>query len=179
MRIGYGLGTVSRALARRVKRALGIRSEEGASLLELALTLPVMMTILTGTVSFSLALYYLQQIGSATSGAAQQLAGEAGTFTNGDPCAAAKSFITGALPSAAPSKLALTLTLSYAIAGQTTPGTYTHSGTGSSFSCSGAPAMEAGYPVTVTVTYTYTWLPILFDFSPNGNLSSTQAALQE
>jgi Flp pilus assembly protein TadG len=172
MKIGLNLRRMSNSLVRRVKRTSGRWSEEGTALVEFAVTMPLLMMVLTGTASFSLALYFLQQVGNATSSAVMSVGGEAGLFPNNDPCAAAKSFVTGALPNLAPSKLALKLVIT-----DTTLTTDTYNGTGSSFSCTSAPAMEANYPVTLTVTYTYTWLPVL-NFSPNSNLTSTQAAIQ-
>ncbi len=172
MKIGFSLRRIGNSLTRRVKRTSGRRGDEGTALVEFAVTLPLLMMVLTGTASFSVALYFLQQIGNATSSAVMSVGGEAGLFPNNDPCAAAKSFVTGALPNLTPSKLALKLVIT-----DTSLNTDTYTGTGSSFSCTTAPAMEANYPVTLTVTYTYTWLPIL-NFSPNSNLSSTQAAIQ-
>jgi len=164
-----GLGN---ALARRAGCFFNRRGEQGAALLEFAVTLPLLMTVLTGTASFSLALYFLQQVGNATSSAAMAVGGEAGLFPNNDPCAAAKSFVTQSLPNLAPANLALTLTIT-----DTSLNTDKYTGTGSSFSCTSAPSMEANYPVTLQVTYTYTWLPIL-NFSPKSNLTSTQTAIQ-
>jgi Flp pilus assembly protein TadG len=163
---------MSSSLVRRVKRTSGRRGEEGTALVEFAVTLPLLMMVLTGTASFSLALYFLQQIQNATSSAVMSVGGEAGLFPNNDPCAAARGFVTAALPNLDASKLALKLVIT-----DTTLTTDTYNGTGSSFSCTTAPAMEAEYPVTLTVTYTYKWLPVL-NFSPNSNLTGFQAANQ-
>jgi Flp pilus assembly protein TadG len=161
-------------------RAFGHRGDEGAALLEFAITMPLLMIVLLGTVSFSLALYNLQQIGNATSSAAMSVGGEAGLFPNNDPCAAAKSFVTGALPNMTPASLGLTLVIT-----DTSLNTDKYTGTGASFSCTSAPAMEANYPVTLTVSYAYSWFGIPhfatlpgFTFVPSGNLTSTQAAIQ-
>jgi Flp pilus assembly protein TadG len=179
MMIKDTLKRMRNAIVRRGKRAAG-HGEEGTALLEFAITLPLLMIVLLGTASFSLALYYLQQIGNATSSAAMAVGGEAGLFPNNDPCAAAKSFVTQSLPNLTPSSLSLTLTIT-----DTSLGTDTYTGTGSSFSCSTAPSMEANYPVTLTVSYSYSWLPIPhfatlkgFTFVPSGNLASTQTAIQ-
>jgi Flp pilus assembly protein TadG len=168
-------------LARRARRSAGRRGEEGAALVELAVTLPLLMIVLIGTASFSMALYFLQQIGNATTSAAMSVGGEAGLFPNNDPCAAAKSFVTGALPNMAPAKLSLTLTLT-----DTGLNTDTYSGTGSSFTCTSAPSMEPNYPVVLTVTYAYSWFPVPhfaslpgFQYNPSViNLSSTEASIQ-
>jgi len=180
MKIEDILKRMKNVFARHGKRVANHRGEEGAALLEFAVTLPMLMVVLLGTASFSLALYYMQQIGNATSSAAMAVGGEAGLFPNNDPCAAAKTFITQSLPNLAPASLSLTLTIT-----DTTLATDTYTGTGSSFSCSSAPAMEANYPVTLSVSYSYNWLPIphfatlkAFTFVPSGNLASSQTAIQ-
>ncbi len=177
MRIGFSLLRMGNSLARRMRRTSSRRGEEGAALVEFAVTLPLLMMVLTGTASFSLALYFLQQIQSATASAVMSVGGEAGLFPNNDPCAAAAGFVTKALPNLAPSKLNLTLTITDTSLNTDTYPSGSGSGSASSFSCRNAPAMEADSPVTLTVTYTYTWLPIL-NFSPNSNLTATQAAIQ-
>jgi len=180
MKIRDALQRVKNVFVRRGNRAAGHGGEEGSALLEFAVTLPMLMIVLLGTASFSLALYYMQQIGNATSSAAMAVGGEAGLFPNNDPCAAAKSFVTQSLPNLKPASIALTLTIT-----DTSLSTDKYTGTGSTFSCSTAPSMEANYPVTLTVSYTYSWLPIPhfatpkeFTFVPSGNLTSTQAAIQ-
>ncbi|MGA2570549.1 MAG: TadE family protein [Terracidiphilus sp.] len=180
MTVRDGLRKAGVFLARRVTRGVGRRGEKGSALVEFAVTMPLLMIVLAGSASISLALYYLQQVGNATSSAVMSVGGEANLFPNGDPCAAAKSFVTSALPNISPSKLTLTLTIT-----DTSLNTDTYSGTGSSFTCTSAPSMEANYPVTLTVTYAYSWLPVPhfswlpgFTFVPSGNLTSTQAAIQ-
>lgn len=167
-------------LARYAARGLGRAGEEGSALVEFAVTMPLLMIVLVGSASVSLALYNLQQIQNATNWAVMSVAGQSGQFLNNDPCAAAKSFITSALPNVAPAKLSLTLTIT-----DLSLNTDTYSGTGSSFTCSSAPSMKSNQPVTLTVTYAYSWLPVPhfaslpgFTFLPSGNLTSTGAATQ-
>ncbi len=173
MKIGNGLRKIGKLFARRSRRAFGRRGEEGAALLEFAITLPLLMTVLTGTASFSLALYLLQQIGNATSTAAQLLGAEQGLIT--DPCATVVTSVTNSLPKLNPTLITYTVSIT------DSSGTAHPSGptTGSSFSCpSNAANMTANEPVTVTVSYAYSWLPIL-GFSPKSGLSSSETALEE
>jgi Flp pilus assembly protein TadG len=173
MKIGYGLRRQASLLARRLARKLLFRGEEGAALIEMAITLPLLMTVLTGTASFSLALYYLQQLGNATSTATQLLGAEQGLIT--DPCATVVTSITGSLPNWTASKLTYTVTITNSSGTATTFGPTA----GSTFSCTaGAADMAPNEPVTVTVTYTYSWLPVL-KFSPSSNLTSSETALAE
>jgi Flp pilus assembly protein TadG len=161
------------AMAMDKARRLGCWAEDGTSLVEFAITLPLMMTVLTGSASFCMALYSFQQLGNATSATAQQLAAEQGLIT--DPCATAVTTVIAALPNWTASKLTYTVTIT------NSSGTATKFGptTGSSFTCtSGAADMAANEPVVVTVSYAYTWFPILA-FSPSGSISSTEAALME
>lgn len=177
MKIRNGLRRMGNLVARRLKCGFGRRGEEGAALLEFAITLPMLMMVLTGTASFSLGLYFLQQIGNATSSAALTVAGAAGVGLNNtdDPCAWAVSSVTSALPNLTASKLTYTLTVT------DSSGTAHKYGptTGSSFSCTAGYALEApNEPVVLTVSYAYTWLPVL-NFSPSSSLTSTEAAVAE
>ncbi len=154
---------------RRLRRT----GEEGSSLMEFALVLPLMMVVLTGAASFCMALYNLQQLGSATSSAAQLLGAEAGLIS--DPCASAASSVTGSLTGWTASKLTYTLSIT-----DSSGTAHVYGPTlGSGFSCTaGAAEMGTNEPVTLTVTYSYTWFPIL-DYSPSSNLTSTESALME
>ncbi len=160
-------------LARRMKRGLRFRGEEGGALVEFAVTIPLMMTVLTGTASFSLALYYLQQLGAATSNAVQLVAAEQGLTT--DPCATAVTSVTTSLSSWKSSSITYTMTITNSSGTATTYGPTA----GSSFSCTaGASELTANEPVSLTVSYAYTWLPV-YKFSPSSALTSTDTAMAQ
>lgn len=168
MTIGSALRKRANSCVRRLMRAAGFKGEEGAALVEFAVTLPLFLMVLTGTASFSLGLYFLQQIGNATSTAAQLLGAEAGLLT--DPCATVKSSITASLPNLTASKLSYTVSITDA------SGT---AHTSSAANCTAlASDMAPNEPVTVTVVYTYSWMPV-FRFSPSSNLTSSETALAE
>jgi len=181
VRIGHGVSRMDNKLARRVRRIFGRRGEEGGALLEFAVALPLLLTVLTGTVSFSLALYFLQQIGSATSSAAQLLGAQAGTVT--DPCANVSSVITSALSNLNSAKITFNVSITTA-SGTTKYGPFTPpvtQGNGCTQAGDGGATTTqetANYPVTVTVTYSYSWLPI-FNFSPSSSLSSSETEIAE
>jgi Flp pilus assembly protein TadG len=155
------------------RRALPFQGAEGTALVEFAIVLPLLMTILTGGASFCMALYSFQQLGYAGSNAAQLLAAEEGLIT--DPCATVASTVTAGLPNWTPSKITYTVTIT-----DSTGAAHTFGPTaGSSFSCtSGASEMAANEPVTVQVSYQYSWFPILA-FSPSSSLSSSESALMQ
>lgn len=143
--------------------------EEGsAELVEFAFVLPGLMIVLTGTISFALALYNMQQLNNATGNAVQVVADEAGLIT--DPCAQAVTSVTAALPNWTASKFTYTMVIT-----DSSNGTHTYGPTtGSSFSCTAGATEEAqNYPIVLTVSYAYTWLPIL-KFSPSSPLTSTE-----
>jgi len=159
--------------AHRRQRGVHSRNEEGNALVELALSLPILMALLTGTASFSLALYNLQQLGNATSGAAQLVAAEQGLIT--DPCAAVVTSMTQSLPNWNASSFTYTVWIT------NSGGTATKFGptTGSSFTCkAGAADMAQNEPITVSVSYAYTWLPI-FNFKPSSALTSTATSMAD
>ncbi len=177
MTMGSGLRRRAHWCVCRVMRAFGRKGEEGAALLEFAVTLPLFMTVLTGTASFSLGLYFLQQIGNATSTAALAIGGAANVGINGvqDPCKWAVSSVTASLPNLDPTKITYTLSVTDS-SGTAHPYGPT---AGSSFTCAAAYSEEsANEPVVLTVAYTYAWMPIL-KFSPSSSLTSTEAAIAE
>jgi Flp pilus assembly protein TadG len=173
MKLDWVLRRPAGVLARAVERGLKMKGEEGGALLEFAITLPLLMTVLTGAASFSLAFYSLQQLGNAVSSASQLVAAEQGLIS--DPCATAVTSVTGSLPGWTASKLTYTMVITDSSGSNHTYGPTT----GSSFSCTAGAAEEApNEPVVLTVSYSYTWMPILA-FSPSSPLSSTEAALAD
>ncbi len=173
MNIGSSLRRQAILLGRRMKRGLRFRGEEGGALVEFAVTIPLMMTVLTGTASFSLALYYMQQLGAATSNAVQVVAAEQGLTT--DPCATAATSVTTSLSSWKSTGITYTMTITDSSGTSTTYGPTT----GNSFSCTaGAALLSPNEPVSLTVSYAYTWLPV-YKFSPSSALTSTSAFMAQ
>jgi Flp pilus assembly protein TadG len=150
-------------------------------LVELAITLPIMLTLLTGAASFSLAFYFLQQLGSATTSGVQLVAADQGLVS--DPCETAAAAVESALPNWATTKLTFTLNWTDSTGGSHSKGPTAESSS-TAFSCATAgdgssdtaTAIGPNTPVILTVSYTYTWLPV-FKFTPSSALSSTQASL--
>src|SRR5580693_4039516 len=94
-------------LAQRLMRAKGLIGEQGTSLVELAVSLPIMLMLLTGAASFSLAFYFLQQLGNATTSGVQLVAADQGLVS--DPCETGAAAVEGGLPNWATTKLTFTL----------------------------------------------------------------------
>lgn len=163
----------SSLLGRLAKLALRFGSEEGSSLVEFAVTIPLFVTVLTGTASLSLGAYSMQQLGNATSGAVQYIGAENGLGT--DPCAEAVTSVTGTLPNWTASKFTYTEVIT-----DLNDTTHTYGPTtGSSFSCTaGAGVMSQNKSVVLTVSYTYKWLPVLA-FTPSSAITSTEGALAD
>jgi Flp pilus assembly protein TadG len=195
MRIGFSASRACNMLARGVRRAAGRRDDEGTTLVEFALTLPLFIGVLTATATFSMGLYTMQQIGNATANAVG-VAGAVGGIpsgttipgtTPGDPCATAVQQITAALPHLTAANFTYSMSITTPTTGGETTTNYPSTGmSGSSFSCP-SPPMQANYPITLTVNYAYSWFPMLnwnskytvLNVKPASNLSSTQAAIQE
>jgi Flp pilus assembly protein TadG len=176
MKIKFNPRRPSRWLAGAVRRALGLRNEEGGALLEMAVTLPLLMTVITGAASFSMAFYSLQQLGNATASAVQAVAAEQGLLT--DPCQQVIiPTIQASLPGWAISKFSFSLTVTGANNTAYAPMT----GSGSSWTCGASTNSQyeaPNEPVSLTVTYNYSWLPIVA-FSPSSPLSVTEAAMAD
>ena len=170
MRTGLSDSKGSSCMARLLQRLRNLASEEGSTLMEFAVTLPVFITIITGTTSFAVGVYNLQQLSNATTNAVQAAA--AGQGIASDPCSAAQTQVTAYLPNWTASSF------SYSMSIVDSNGTsHTYNSTGTTFSCTaGASTMAQNEPIVLTVTYTYKWLPILA-FSPSSPLKSTQAAV--
>jgi Flp pilus assembly protein TadG len=177
MKNRWDLRKQAASAARGTKGIWGVRSEEGGALLEFAIALPLLMTVLTGAASFTLAFYSLQEVENATSGATAAVAAEQGTVA--DPCAAAQTLVQAALPGWTTSKISYSLTItdssgtahSYPASGMT-------SGS-STFTCTaGSPELAAAEPVTLKVQYSYSWLPIVA-FSPSSALAAASTSMAD
>jgi len=108
---------------RRKAQQLLKRGDEGNALVEMAITLPIMMAVITGVASFSIALYQKMLLAEAVSNAGHVLATDRGD-TN--PCTTATNALYAAAPGLAQSNLTLTYTLnghSYGSGTTTCPGT--------------------------------------------------------
>jgi Flp pilus assembly protein TadG len=154
-----------------VKRVL---KTEGDLLVEFAMMLPVLIMIVTGVGSFSMAFLSLQELSNATTSAVQYVAADQGM--SGDPCATAAAQMTAALPSWTAGNF------SYRLAITNSSGTtYYPSQTGwtsGTFSCASGATQEINASVVLTVKYSYTWLPILL-FNPTTPLTATQSAVTD
>ena len=182
MTIGLGLRSRARASVRRLVRAAGFQGEDGGLLIELAVTLPFLVALVTGATSFSLAFYEMQELGNAVSAAAQELGETAGTVA--DPCAQVVLQVNAALPNINTSLLTYSVTITNAAGTQTT-----YSG-GAGLSCKAAGAQQppapstqeaANEPQTVTVSYQYPWMPF-FSYlqgwkTPSSQLTVTQTTM--
>jgi len=117
--------------------------ERGSALVELAMALPILMLMLTGIFSFSVALYQKLQLAEALSNGGRVLAAARG---EADPCSTA----TAAIYAAAPSLDQNSMKLSYTISGVS----YS-TGTTSCPGPSGAanPNMTAGGSAQIIATY--------------------------
>jgi hypothetical protein len=140
-----------------------------------------MLMLLTGAASFSLAFYFLQQLGNATTSGVQLVAADQGLVS--DPCETAAAAVEGGLPNWTTTKLSFTLAWTDSAGGTHSQGPTLESSS-TTFSCVSAgdgsgdtsTAIGQNTPVVLTVSYSYTWLP-MFRFSGSSALRSTQAAL--
>jgi Flp pilus assembly protein TadG len=147
-------------------------SEEGSALVEFAVTLPLLMLVVTGITTFGIALNNYLQLTEAVGIGGQQLAVSRGNTL--DPCATAAAAIEGAAPYLAPGSLSFTFTLNGAsygpYAGNTT---WSGSTCASSSTTTGAPAnLVQGQPATILATYPCTLAVFGINYAPTCNLSA-------
>jgi len=170
--------TIERGL-RKIGNLFGKRGEEGSALVEFALTLPMLFGLIYLSASLTLGMYNLQQLGNATSATAMAVGSDAGLFPSNDPCAYAKSTMLASLPTWTAANFTFKLTITDA-----SDATHAYTGTGTSFTCSAAPAMGPNYPVTLSASYSYSWLgiPAMPFFNAGtktaGVLATSQSAIQ-
>jgi len=113
----------------------------GNSLIEFTLTVPLLLLVMTGMVSFGFALNNYLQLTNAVNIGAQVVSFSRGQTS--DPCATGQTAITNAAPFLTPSKLSLTFVINGTTYSNTT-------------SCpAGAANMVQGSTLQVTGTYPY------------------------
>jgi Flp pilus assembly protein TadG len=132
----------------RLRRALAGESEGGA-LVEMAVTLPIVMAVMTGIFSFSMALYQKLELCEAMSNAGRLLATDRGD-TN--PCNTATTAFYAAAPGLSHSSLTLTYTLNGNSYGSGTTTCAGSNGTANSNMVSGGTAeIQATYACSLGV----------------------------
>lgn len=128
---------VHRSMGGRNRAALA-RSEEGGALVEMALTVPVLLGVLTAIASFGVAFSNQLTLTQGVGSAGQYLAQIRTSTTN--PCADVFSALKNAAPTLTPASISLTVTMN----GSANTGT----------SCSGKQTqLVQGAPVSVYATY--------------------------
>jgi Flp pilus assembly protein TadG len=113
----------------------GMQSEDGQSLVEFSLTLPIMLLIVTGICAFGITIAHYIIVTDATNVGGRQLAILNGNST--DPCSQVTTTIKNAAPTLDPNSLTIK---------------YTINGLPYGTSCPTA-KMVSGAPATVSVTY--------------------------
>ena len=130
----------------RLRTKLGhvANDQAGQSLVEFALCLPVLLVIVTGVLSFGIAINNFLLLTDSTNVAARQLAISRGNTT--DPCALTSNALVAAAPTLKSASFALTLVLNGT--------TYSGNSCSSSSTSTGAPGnMVQGTTAKVTATY--------------------------
>ena len=119
------------------------REQNGSSLIEFALVMPVMLLVMTGIFSFSMAFYRQEQLTQAV-GAGGQYLQQIRTSTT-DPCKDTFNAITSAAPALTSSSITLTLTM-----GSTNVTAQTCAGDQTDLTQGGNVTVTASYPCTLT-----------------------------
>jgi len=159
-----GLNRVAAASQTSVKnRSIGGRlrisfrcGDEGQSLIEFAVVLPVFLLLITGMFSVVMAVMSYEQLGEATFAGSQVLQNGRGMLSNGDPCASVATAVTASLPTWTATQFTYTVTIT------DSTGTPSSSGAlvGPSPTCTSLyTSMANNEPATLTVSYSYTWMP--------------------
>lgn len=140
-----------------------LRNQEGQSLLEFALTLPILLTLVTGIAIFGIALNNYIEMSAAVGSSAQYLAMSRGNTT--DPCSTAATAFASAAPNLNASKLGFTYVLN-----GTTYGAYT--GSSASTCTAGATSIQnPGVSAQMTVTYPCSLAIFGHNYWPSCNLA--------
>ena len=125
-----------------------VSDERGSALIEMALSVPIMLMLLTGIFSFGMTLCQKLQLSEALSNGGRVLAADRGDI---DPCAAATSAIYAAAPGLKSGNVVLTYTIggvNYGSNTTTCPGIGNTAN--SAMTAGGIANIQATYPCTLS-----------------------------
>ena len=126
-----------------------ISDERGSAVVEMAIALPIMLMMLTGIFSFSMAMYQKLQLAEALSSGGRVLAADRGDI---DPCQTATSAIFASAPGLNSSQITLTYTIggvSYGAGTTSCPGS--GSTANANMTAGGVAQIQASYPCSLSV----------------------------
>ncbi|MGA7107635.1 MAG: TadE/TadG family type IV pilus assembly protein [Terracidiphilus sp.] len=156
-------------LLARLRSALCARNE-GSALVEMAVVLPVMMVLITGTCSLGLVLNDYLVLTNAVQSGAMQVAVSAGQ-SGLDPCNVAATAISGAAPTLGATNITYSFNFSGAPSGQTGQGPF--KGTTASTCTTYNAYLSANSSFTVTAKYPIQMF--IFGWSPQSFSLQTQS----
>lgn len=138
--------------------AFCLGEEDGNSLIEFTLTLPILMAVLTAIFQFGIAFNNQLELTQGVGAAGQYLQVE--RLSSTDPCSEAMTTITNSAPMLSASNIVLTLTINgnTPVTGSTCAGKQTQ--------------MQQQTPVTIYATYPCNISVYGFNFSPSCKLSA-------
>jgi Flp pilus assembly protein TadG len=145
-------------VAQRLLRSAFRLDEGGASAVEFALVLPLLLVLILGIYTFGMTINHYEMLTGAVSEGARALTLSRGTTT---PYASTVSLVQAAAPGLKSANVGVTLTVN---------GTACNTDDGAS-ACSSL--MSAGVPATVTATYPCSLAVMGVNYAPSCNLSQS------
>jgi Flp pilus assembly protein TadG len=155
---------------KRARASLRTRNERGQSLVEFALCLPILMLILTGMMTFGIALHSYLELTNAVSIGARLIAISRGQTT--DPCATIATAVYHAAPLLKPSSLTFSVVLNgttYAGATCSSPNTTTGA----------AGNLVQGADAQLTATYPCNLKVFGYNYAPSCTMTARTTELMQ
>lgn len=152
----------------RVKPPARARNARGQAIVEFAMSVPLILTVLIASVVFGVAFNNELTLTSATTTGAQLLSISRGSTS--DPCATTSTAVTNAAPGLTASNLVFSIAF-----GTGSPVTYGPAFSGTSCG-SAATYLVSGNTAKVTVTYPCNLTVMGYNFAPSGCTLSAQTA---
>lgn len=163
-----GASVETRCLGKRGRGRLRSRNDRGQALVEFALCLPILLLIVTGTITFGFALHNYLELTDAVSIGARLLAISRGQTT--DPCALTATAVSNAAPLLKSANFSYTFVLN----GTTYTGSTCSSG---STSTGAAGNLVQGKPAQVKVTYPCNMAVFGINYAPSCTLTAQTTEL--